>query len=546
MGSRITKEEWIRRCKIHHGEKFDYSISNFSGMRGRVDIICPNHGIVSVSAETHARGGDCFRCVYMPERGHSLGDLFPQAVVEWHTNNEHSPFDYKPSAHFTAQWICKECDYEWFSRIQDRTQKRMPGEELGICPCCRGHEVHQDGRNSLQVLYPDIASEFDVDENSPLQLGQLTHGTHKRVHWRCTTCDHQWQQKVGVRTKQGTGCPACSNHSLHVDKRNSLANLYPKLIERFHPSKNEPNTPQNIVGRGDKIYWWHHALCGHEWRSAVKTQILSLENESHGCSYCSKGHLHSDGRNSLAKTNPELLSEWHPSKNRPLTPQNTVAGTGKKIWWICNDCKHEWKATGDKRSAGKRGCPVCAKGSYAIHSDGRNSFASLYPLIAEEWHPSKNKNRIPSEFRAGSDFRAYWICKSCSWEWRQSINVRIGMGTGCPKCAPVGFKQDQPAYYYSMTISGPTGVWWYKGGISDDPERRMVQIQRSLDKLKFPLEVQLYDKFSFVEGWMALELETKLLRCKEIRETTIEKFSGANELFSVDPIQYARAKGWID
>jgi hypothetical protein len=548
MSTRLTKNEWISRCRIHHGNKFDYSKSDFSGMKGRITIHCPEHGYVSVNVRTHALGGDCKRCLHMPEKGKSLGDLFPQSIIEWHPSNNLSPHDFTVSTHKCVKWICSNCQHEWTSRVQYRTRQRKDNSKgkLGACPACTGHEVHLDGRNSLLQNNPEIAVEFDLEKNKPLTPSNITHGTNKRVHWKCHKCNHEWMQNVSVRTHSGAACPACSNHELHIYGRNSLRNISPELSDYFHPIKNYPATPDNIVGSGDKKYWWIHDECGHEWFSAIKTQSAASIRSSSGCSYCNKGYLHSDGRNSLAITHPVLAKEWHPSKNNSKTPENTVAGTRVKLWWLCNDCNHEWEATGDKRSKLERGCPVCTKYSYGIHSDGRNSLVITHPKLANEWHPSKNLPLTPKQVRSGSSRRIYWICNECSWEWAQNINVRTSMKCGCPSCSDGGFKQDQPAYYYCFTLSGPEGIWWYKGGITDEPERRKKQIQRSLYKSTFPLEVEIIDLLYFDEGYKALELETKLLRCQEIRDSTVEKFSGSNELFSINPIEYARKKKWIE
>ena len=58
--------------------------------------------------------------------------------------------------------------------------------------------------------------------------------------------------------------------------------------------------------------------------------------------------------------------------------------------------------------------------------------------------------------------------------------------------------------------------------------------------------LEIIDLLYFDEGYKALELETKLLQCQEIRDSTVEKFSGSNELFSINPIEYARKKEWME
>ena len=38
---------------------------------------------------------------------------------------------------------------------------------------------------------------------------------------------------------------------------------------------------------------------------------------------------------------PELVKEWHPTKNGDLTPRDVTHGSKKKVWWLCQNI-HEW------------------------------------------------------------------------------------------------------------------------------------------------------------------------------------------------------------
>ena len=64
--------------------------------------------------------------------------------------------------------------------------------------------------------------------------------------------------------------------------------------------------------------------------------------------------------NGLAYLYPNLAAQWHPDKNGDLRPEQVTYGSGKRVWWICED-GHVWRATVFSR-AGKQksGCPVCA------------------------------------------------------------------------------------------------------------------------------------------------------------------------------------------
>ena len=116
-------------------------------------------------------------------------------------------------------------------------------------------------------------------------------------------------------------------------------------------------------------------------------------------------------------------------KNGDLTPMMLTPGSGKRIWWRC-DNGHEWQAYVHSRRDGD-GCPFCSGHRVAI---GFNDLASKSPILAAEWHPNKNGNIKPTDVTMYSNKRAWWVCQKCGYEWEASINGR-GRGNGCPACA---------------------------------------------------------------------------------------------------------------
>jgi len=47
----MNTEEFIERAKQIHGDKYDYSLSIYN-RRGKIKIICPEHGVLSKLPET--------------------------------------------------------------------------------------------------------------------------------------------------------------------------------------------------------------------------------------------------------------------------------------------------------------------------------------------------------------------------------------------------------------------------------------------------------------------------------------------------------------
>jgi hypothetical protein len=129
---------------------------------------------------------------------------------------------------------------------------------------------------------------------------------------------------------------------------------------------------------------------------------------------------------------PELLAQWHPTRNGIQRPEMVSAGSPKKVWWACNKgSEHEWQATPFERARRNGGCPFCANQRISL----TNSFAAQHPEIAAEWCQWKNGELTPHSVVSGSGKRAWWVCRNNKEHiWQAAIRRRVE-GTGCPYCA---------------------------------------------------------------------------------------------------------------
>jgi len=125
-----------------------------------------------------------------------------------------------------------------------------------------------------------------------------------------------------------------------------------ELLVFWDYKKNSEFGPDKVTFGSTKSVWWKCEY-GHSWSSTVNKM-----SSGEGCPYCS-GHRVCEG-NRLSILYPEIVKEWHPRKNKNLTPDNVTYGSGKKVWWICKE-GHEWLATICDRVRG-RGCLLCSKG----------------------------------------------------------------------------------------------------------------------------------------------------------------------------------------
>lgn len=59
---RITSEDFTKRAKEIHGDKYNYSLVNYTGNHVPVEIICPEHGVFRQMPSKHLIGQGCPHC----------------------------------------------------------------------------------------------------------------------------------------------------------------------------------------------------------------------------------------------------------------------------------------------------------------------------------------------------------------------------------------------------------------------------------------------------------------------------------------------------
>ena len=279
---------------------------------------------------------------YSGQISNSLAKLNPALASEWHPNKNgtFTPDMFTVSSGEKVWWLGK-CGHEW--------QASIAGRNGGTgCPyCARKKRIIR--RNDLLSTNPELAAEWHPTRNGTKTHKNIGANSKQKVWWR-GKCGHEWQAVVSDRNR-GRGCPYCSNHRV-LAGFNDLATTNPDLAKEWHPTKNGALSPVMVIGTSSKKVWWLGS-CGHEWEAYISNRA-----KGQGCPYCSN-HRVLEGFNDLATTNPQLASEWHPTKNGVLTPQMVTAKSGKKVWWL-GKCGHEWATRVSHRSNG-HGCPYCAK-----------------------------------------------------------------------------------------------------------------------------------------------------------------------------------------
>jgi 5-methylcytosine-specific restriction endonuclease McrA len=127
---RLTTKQFIKRSKVIHGDKYDYSLVEYKNARTKVKIICNKHGVFEQTPHSHLRGNGCKKCHYNKSSKNAKSniksfiensikihnDKYDYSLVKYKNSKTkvkiicpiHGVFEQIPNAHLNGQG-CKKC-----------------------------------------------------------------------------------------------------------------------------------------------------------------------------------------------------------------------------------------------------------------------------------------------------------------------------------------------------------------------------------------------------------------------------------------------------
>lgn len=232
----------------------------------------------------------------------------------------------------------------------------------------------------------DDIQNYLKENNKPFILCSTSYtGIYDKLKFGCLICgellDLSFHELKKIKV-----CPICCGK--RVGFHNCLEVVNYELASEWHPTKNGKLTTYEVTANSNKKVWWQCDR-GHEWQAKI-----SDRNRGNGCPYCA-GKLPTKNYN-LLFCNPELCEEWDYSKNNK-NPEDYCPNSGKKVWWKCKECGHEWKASILDRNS-NHGCPRCnnSKGEKAVEKWLINHNMNF--IIQYKFKNCRDKNPLPFDF----------------------------------------------------------------------------------------------------------------------------------------------------
>lgn len=217
---------------------------------------------------------------FMTLKGYN--DLFttnPELKSQWSPNNKIDPTTIRKGSNKKALWLCEKCGYEYDMVIQDKALGRQ-------CPYCTNSRI-KIGYNDLKTTNPELIKEWDYDKNK-IKPEEVMKGSNKKIWWKCSICNNEWETKIYNRGVLHRGCPKCaikkridSFKANQLATKGSLKENNPKLLEEWDYKKNTLSPEMVTSGSNEKV-WWKCSKCGYEWKTSINKRTIS----NHGCPKC--------------------------------------------------------------------------------------------------------------------------------------------------------------------------------------------------------------------------------------------------------------------
>lgn len=134
---RINKDGFVRKANKVHGNKYDYSNSDFTLTKDYIEIVCPTHGVFTQQAKNHLNGLGCPGCSVRPKRVFSTEQFIERAKEIHNDLYDYGKVNYVDS---TTKVII-QCIKEKHGEFLQTPHNHLKGTGCPICSESRGEST---------------------------------------------------------------------------------------------------------------------------------------------------------------------------------------------------------------------------------------------------------------------------------------------------------------------------------------------------------------------------------------------------------------------
>ncbi|MFA5585603.1 MAG: hypothetical protein WDA02_03540 [Saccharofermentanales bacterium] len=190
MPKQITTKQFIERSKNIHGDKYDYSLTDYIRSKIKVKIICPVHGMFEQRPNDHLSGYGCLKCV----KNYKLNtDIFIKRSKIKHNNI----YDYS-----LVNYINYETKVKIICPIHGIFEQTPHHHLNGIkCPNC-SHNKKIKLEEFINQCIKTHGNKYDYS------LVEYKNSRKNKIKIICKK--HGIFEQTPYEHKKGSGCPICN------------------------------------------------------------------------------------------------------------------------------------------------------------------------------------------------------------------------------------------------------------------------------------------------------------------------------------------------
>lgn len=269
MSKRLTTDEFIRRAKKVHGDKYDYSKSSYLNAHTKVKIICPKHGEFLQTPKHHTNDEyGCNLCGY--EQGSKKQTMSAKefyAKAEKAHNNKYKYI--KSEFKNTKSKITVICPVHG-AMLQIPSNHLYHKKGCNLC----GHESTKTKQHMTQETF--ISRSKKIHNEKYIYDEAVYRGIEKKVKIKCP--EHGYFFQLARTHIVGYGCNKCGRDKTTNAKRLDTA-TFVKRAKKIHGNKYDYSLTVYGNNNEDKVI----IIC-KEHGEFLQAPVKHLD--ANGCNKC--------------------------------------------------------------------------------------------------------------------------------------------------------------------------------------------------------------------------------------------------------------------
>ena len=197
----LTIERFVERAKAKHGDKYDYSLVSFQNVDSKVDIICPDHGVFSQWVMAHLKGFGCQRCGW--DSATRKRAFTTEQFIKDASNIHNHKYDYS-----LTQYVNANALITIICPVHGEFEQHAGNHVRGIgCSKCSDIVTGEKRRRTTEDYIAEARSVHgDKYDYSSTEYSTM----HDKVEIVCSEHGSFWQLASNHIKGTKSGCPGCA------------------------------------------------------------------------------------------------------------------------------------------------------------------------------------------------------------------------------------------------------------------------------------------------------------------------------------------------